>query len=562
MGQHSTRKLYFLFAALTFLAVGIVTTIVTILESEGIRGQAEQDASTGLISSLLPVLERRAGELSEDELLSFSNTAEALISDRVRAIQLWNSAGGLLASIGNAGASPAGAEPPSERLTAGGSWSQRISSPEGDVLATYTGLASGAFVGLQQDYGPIAASISHSRWRLILLTIISVAVVLVLLQTILWAATRGLRGEYDRLLYLYRSGQAIRSTLDLTGVLEQLVRDAAVHTSAEAGMATLLDAENDELILKASFETETATSAQHHRNVEEWFLRRCAVTGETVSADANSFPYDRVLGHAVGAGSEVSILSVSIPGRDKSIGVVTLVRDSSHGAFRTTELRMVEEIAAQAGMAVEQATLFGKVRAYADEVELNYDATLRALMAALDTKDSVTGGHSERVARLTVSLAREMNFPKDRLVDVERGALLHDVGKIGVPDAVLQKPGPLDDKEWEAMRKHPLLAGMMISNVKFLEGATPILLYHHERYDGAGYPFALEGKAIPLEARIFAVVDTFDAMTYDRPYRKALSVEVALREIKANAGTQFDPEVVVAFTRLIARMSGTELRAA
>ena len=195
-------------------------------------------------------------------------------------------------------------------------------------------------------------------------------------------------------------------------------------------------------------------------------------------------------------------------------------------------------------------------------MEQSYDGTLRVLMAALDTKDSVTQGHSERVARLTVSLAKEMNVFTDKLVDIERGALLHDIGKIGVPDTILQKPTALNDDEWEAMEKHPLHAGLMISKVSFLEGALPIVLYHHEHYDGSGYPFKLEGDAIPLEARMFAVIDAYDAMTFDRPYRKAMPIAEALAEIERNAGKQFDPKVVEAFTRLIRRTEGLQAKAA
>jgi HD-GYP domain-containing protein (c-di-GMP phosphodiesterase class II) len=212
----------------------------------------------------------------------------------------------------------------------------------------------------------------------------------------------------------------------------------------------------------------------------------------------------------------------------------------------------VEDLASQAVAAVEQAQLFARVRSDANELENSYDTTLKVLMAALDAKDNDTEGHCERVAKLTVQLARFMGVPEASLVDIERGALLHDVGKIGVPDAVLKQPKKLSPMEWEAMRKHPLLAGVMVSKVGFLEKALPILLYHHERYDGLGYPFGLVEDNIPLEARIFSIVDAYDAMTSDRPYRAAMSHDAAMAEVQANSGSQFDPDVVTSFERLMA----------
>jgi HD-GYP domain-containing protein (c-di-GMP phosphodiesterase class II) len=336
-------------------------------------------------------------------------------------------------------------------------------------------------------------------------------------------------------------------------VLERLARDAVLFTHGEISLAVLVE-EDADMILKASYEREGESATQHHRKVEEWFLRRCAATGQTLVAKQDRVVYKTLLGHEPAYQGPVHILVAPVPGRTGTIGVLAVMRRKAQGSFSGQEVHVVEEMAAQAAMALEQAVLFAKMRTYASEVELSYDTTLKVLMAALDAKDAATEGHSERVAHLTVAVAKEMALPKERLVDIERGALLHDVGKIGVPDAVLQKPDALDEGEWEAMQKHPLLAGLMVSKVEFLEGALPILLYHHERYDGNGYPFGLEADAIPLEARIFTVVDSYDAMTSDRPYRKAMPSDVALREIRENAGIQFDPQVVEAFGRVLARM--------
>jgi len=177
-----------------------------------------------------------------------------------------------------------------------------------------------------------------------------------------------------------------------------------------------------------------------------------------------------------------------------------------------------------------------------------YSDMLEALLSALEIREKEIEGHCERVTAYTMILAEAMGVPHQQYPDLERGALLHDVGKIGIPDKILFKPGPLNAAEWEIMRQHPVIGYRMCKKVRSLQkAAEEIVLCHHERWDGSGYPQGLRGEDIPLGARIFAVADTLDAMTSDRPYRAALSLEEASAELERCAGKQFDPQVVKAF---------------
>jgi putative nucleotidyltransferase with HDIG domain len=174
----------------------------------------------------------------------------------------------------------------------------------------------------------------------------------------------------------------------------------------------------------------------------------------------------------------------------------------------------------------------------------SYESTLQALSRALDTRDAETEEHSQRVSRYTELIGRRFGLPEEEVAHLRRGAMLHDIGKIGVPDAILLKPAKLTADEIEAMRKHPTIGYTMIAHIPFLAKAAEIVLHHHESYDGNGYPSRLADDEIPLGARIFAVVDTLDAMTSDRPYRTARTFEEALAEIEHERGKQFDPAIV------------------
>ncbi len=181
------------------------------------------------------------------------------------------------------------------------------------------------------------------------------------------------------------------------------------------------------------------------------------------------------------------------------------------------------------------------------EVETSYNSTLYALVAALDAREHETSDHSQRVVRYTLAIADRLGVPAVQRPDIARGALLHDIGKIGVPDAILLKPGALSPAEWEEMRRHPQIGWTILRSIGFLATPADIVLSHQERYDGGGYPRGLRGDQIPLGARIFAVADTLDAMTSDRPYRSRTGFAQALEEIGRCAASQFDPRVVEAF---------------
>ena len=219
----------------------------------------------------------------------------------------------------------------------------------------------------------------------------------------------------------------------------------------------------------------------------------------------------------------------------------------------------LETLAGQVAIAIDNATLFDDLQRSNLELTLAYDTTLEGWGKALELRDRETEGHCRNVTEMTLRLARAMGMSDAELVHIRRGALLHDIGKMGIPDSILLKPGPLTDDEWDIMRQHPVYAYQMLSPIAYLRPALDIPYCHHEKWDGSGYPRGLKGEIIPLSARIFAVVDVRDALCSDRPYRKAWPEERALAHIHEQAGKHFDPQVVETFLELVMEEQVNEL---
>ena len=212
-------------------------------------------------------------------------------------------------------------------------------------------------------------------------------------------------------------------------------------------------------------------------------------------------------------------------------------------------LEFLETLSGQAAIAVENSDLFTNLQQSNNDLGMAYDETIQGWSRALDLRDKETEGHTKRVTEMTIELAKIMGHEGEEIVHMRRGALLHDIGKMGIPDRILLKPGPLTDEEWKVMRKHPVFAYDLILPIQYLYPALDIPYCHHEKWDGSGYPRGLVGEQIPLSARIFAIVDVWDALTSDRPYRKAWSREKTLAYIQEQEGKHFDPKVVEAFIK-------------
>jgi len=233
-------------------------------------------------------------------------------------------------------------------------------------------------------------------------------------------------------------------------------------------------------------------------------------------------------------------MTVPLVLQERSIGAIQAVNKRGGHLFNQEDLSLFRAIADNAALAVNNAQLV-------TELQNSYDLTLEALSAALDLRDHETDGHSRRVVEYTARLAEEIGLDKEAIKVIRRGALIHDVGKIGVPDAVLLKPGKLDPDERKIIERHPQAGYNMLADISYLRHEIQIVLCHQEKWDGTGYPYGLKGSEIPLGARLFAIADTFDALTSDRPYRKGRPYDVSRQLIEEESGKQFDPQAVQAF---------------
>jgi putative nucleotidyltransferase with HDIG domain len=252
-----------------------------------------------------------------------------------------------------------------------------------------------------------------------------------------------------------------------------------------------------------------------------------------------------------------SILCVPMKLKEEIIGVMFVDNRAHIGLFKESDQELLSAFADQAAMAINNARLFDELQAANldleaanAELQIAYEATLQGWVRALDLRDRETEGHTQRVTALTQELARKVGLGEQELVHIKRGALLHDIGKMGIPDGILLKAGDLSPEEREQMQQHPGLAYEMLSPIEFLRPAIDIPYCHHEKWDGSGYPRGLHGDQIPFAARIFSIVDVWDALTSQRPYRAPLDHTEVRQYIREQSGTHFDPQIVDVFLQM------------
>lgn len=344
---------------------------------------------------------------------------------------------------------------------------------------------------------------------------------------------------------LLEIGVELAGSLDLNQVLEVALDRAEKLCRAETSSIWQLDEPTGELYFRV-VRGRVAGDIRHLRvRLGSGIVGTVAQSGEgEIINDVGADP--RWRGDLAGSFKTRAILAVPLRARGRLVGVLQLLNPIGKERFEREDLERMRLFAAPLGPAIDNARLYTALKSL-------YLDTVTALAEAVEKRDPYTGGHVRRVVLYSVLLGHEMGLDQQELDRLRIASTLHDVGKIAVPDEVLRKPGPLDDSEFDIMKRHPLDGAEILSRIPELRDILPGVRSHHERLDGRGYPDGLEDEEIPLSARIIAVADTYDAMTSSRPYRKALEHDVAVAEVQEGAGTQFCPRVVAAFDRLVQR---------
>lgn len=348
---------------------------------------------------------------------------------------------------------------------------------------------------------------------------------------------------------LLEVGRVVSSTLDLRELLTKIMSTATKVMRCETSTVYLVDEQTNELYFHiVSGDPNVGAKLQEIRlpmgtGLAGW----CAQNNKPIIVpDTEKDP--RFFKGADKKSGFVTRSMICVPMRlkDKVIGVLQVLNRTGTIPFNDHDLEMLENMANQAVSSIENARLY-------ENIQKVYLATIEVLATAIDAKDPYTQGHSRRVTQYSVAIAEEMNLSPKEIEDIRYAGLLHDVGKIGIKDSIIRKPGRLTDEEYAIIKKHPSIGAKILRPVDFLADKIPGVLHHHEYYDGRGYPDHLVGEDIPLAGRIICVADAFDAMTTNRPYRKGLTVKTAVGELKKFSGKQFDPQCVEAFLRAFDR---------
>ncbi|MEK6751364.1 MAG: PAS domain S-box protein [Chloroflexota bacterium] len=366
-----------------------------------------------------------------------------------------------------------------------------------------------------------------------------------------------LRHHAHELEALAAASAALRTAQSVTEMVPVLAKQAMRAVAGDYGSIFLLDSESGDYVSHGWF---SARGESKNKLKDESILRHrpgegitghVAITGEIyVTEDMQKDPVMVMLdGEKKRLQKLHGGISLPLHAQEKIIGVLHIWMFERH-IFSETEIRILIAFAETAGNAIHRAMLFEQTLQHADELALAYDNTLAGWARALELRDEITEGHTRRVTELTLKFAHALKIPENEIEHIRRGALLHDIGKMGIPDSILHKPGPFTAQERTIMQQHTQYAYDMLSSISFLQPAIDIPFCHHEYWNGAGYPRGLKGEQIPLSARIFSIIDVWDALTSDRPYRKAWSKKKTREYIIERAGKQFDPRIVEVFFSL------------
>lgn len=353
--------------------------------------------------------------------------------------------------------------------------------------------------------------------------------------------------NYEELTLLYEISRNLRNILDVNVVAETILKEALDILKAEKGSIMLIEEDNRYLKIAASVGIDKSITEKIKVKMGEGIAGLVAKEGNALLVEdigkEKRIKFNKKTKYKTTSFLSTPLVCVPLKmGKEAIIGVMSISDHKDGEVFTSGDLKLLYALADQAAIAIENARLFH----YVKDLFLN---TVASLASAIDAKDHYTKGHSEDVTAIALAIAEELKFTDEELEKIQLGALLHDIGKIGIPESILLKSDKLTPKELDIMKSHPVEGVHIMKHVKQLAEIIPAMACHHERYDGKGYPRKLKGKEIPFQGRVISVADAFSAMISDRPYRGKVSKEEAIKKIEEAKGTQFDPVVVNALVR-------------